>query len=226
MLPALLRVSDDGVRVRVGCVVAGAGEKAWAVKARYVGICPAAGPTRSRVTARATRTRTAKPANPRGDRATLDAPARAHAVLEWPDGTDSRRRRRLVAHTREAARRRAARAPEPGNWPSASAVTGVYEAERRRGRRPPTRSSNWRRGSTSREPRPYDRRPARCENKAVRRAIASGLLVAFRPARKLLFRELDARAWIESRRVACCGCGSAACAASGTAAVQTAAGER
>ena len=40
---------------------------------------------------------------------------------------------------------------------------------------------------------------ARCEHKAVRRAIASGLLVAFRPARKLLVRELDARAWIESR---------------------------
>ncbi len=42
---------------------------------------------------------------------------------------------------------------------------------------------------------------ARCEHKAVRRAIASGLLVAFRPAHKLLVRELDARAWIESRPV-------------------------
>jgi hypothetical protein len=42
---------------------------------------------------------------------------------------------------------------------------------------------------------------ARCEHKAVRRAIASGLLVAFRPAHKLLIRELDALAWIESRPV-------------------------
>jgi hypothetical protein len=42
---------------------------------------------------------------------------------------------------------------------------------------------------------------ARCEHKAVRRAIASGLLIAFRPAHKLLIRELDARAWIESRPV-------------------------
>ena len=42
---------------------------------------------------------------------------------------------------------------------------------------------------------------ARCEHKAVRRAIASGLLVAFRPAHKLLVRELDALAWIESRPV-------------------------
>lgn len=42
---------------------------------------------------------------------------------------------------------------------------------------------------------------ARCEHKAVRRAIASGLLVAFRPAQKLLVRQLDARAWIESRPV-------------------------
>ena len=42
---------------------------------------------------------------------------------------------------------------------------------------------------------------ARCEHKAVRRAIASGLLIAFRPAHKLLVRELDARAWIESRPV-------------------------
>lgn len=42
---------------------------------------------------------------------------------------------------------------------------------------------------------------ARCEHKAVRRAIAMGLLVAFRPAQKLLVREMDARAWIESRPV-------------------------
>ncbi|MGZ4307634.1 MAG: helix-turn-helix domain-containing protein [Solirubrobacteraceae bacterium] len=42
---------------------------------------------------------------------------------------------------------------------------------------------------------------ARCEHKAVRRAIASGRLIAFRPAHKLLVRELDARAWIESRPV-------------------------
>jgi hypothetical protein len=42
---------------------------------------------------------------------------------------------------------------------------------------------------------------ARCEHTAVRSAIASGLLVAFRPAHKLLVRGLDALAWIESRPV-------------------------
>lgn len=42
---------------------------------------------------------------------------------------------------------------------------------------------------------------ARCEHKAVRRAIAMGQLVAFQPAQKLLVREADARAWIESRPV-------------------------
>lgn len=40
---------------------------------------------------------------------------------------------------------------------------------------------------------------ARCEHKAVRRAINAGLLQAFRPANKLLVREQDARAWVESR---------------------------
>jgi hypothetical protein len=42
---------------------------------------------------------------------------------------------------------------------------------------------------------------ARCEHKSVRLAIATGLLIAFRPAHKLLIRESDARAWIESRPV-------------------------
>ncbi len=42
---------------------------------------------------------------------------------------------------------------------------------------------------------------ARCEHKRVRRAIASGQLVAFRPAGKLLVREDDARAWIERHPV-------------------------
>jgi excisionase family DNA binding protein len=42
---------------------------------------------------------------------------------------------------------------------------------------------------------------ARCEHKRVRRAIASGQLVAFRPAGKLLVREEDARAWIERHPV-------------------------
>jgi hypothetical protein len=42
---------------------------------------------------------------------------------------------------------------------------------------------------------------ARCEHKRVRRAIASGQLVAFRPAGKLLVREEDARAWIERHAV-------------------------
>lgn len=40
---------------------------------------------------------------------------------------------------------------------------------------------------------------ARCEHKAVRKAIASGGLVAFRVAARLLIREMDARAWIEAR---------------------------
>lgn len=40
---------------------------------------------------------------------------------------------------------------------------------------------------------------ARCEHKAVRRAIAAGRLIAFQPAKKLLIREDDARAWIEGR---------------------------
>lgn len=40
---------------------------------------------------------------------------------------------------------------------------------------------------------------ARCEHKAVRRAIADGRLIAFQPAKKLLVREADARTWIEGR---------------------------
>jgi excisionase family DNA binding protein len=42
---------------------------------------------------------------------------------------------------------------------------------------------------------------ARCEHKAVRRAIRQGALRAFQPAKWLLIREDDARAWIESRMV-------------------------
>ncbi|MBV8943126.1 MAG: helix-turn-helix domain-containing protein [Solirubrobacterales bacterium] len=42
---------------------------------------------------------------------------------------------------------------------------------------------------------------ARCEHRSVRRAINSGRLRAFRPTRKILVREDDARAWIESRPV-------------------------
>ena len=40
---------------------------------------------------------------------------------------------------------------------------------------------------------------ARCEHRSVRRAIRSGRLRAFRSTRKILIREDDARAWIESR---------------------------
>jgi excisionase family DNA binding protein len=40
---------------------------------------------------------------------------------------------------------------------------------------------------------------ARCEHKAVRRAIANGQLSAFRPAKRLLIRDDDAHAWIEGR---------------------------
>lgn len=40
---------------------------------------------------------------------------------------------------------------------------------------------------------------ARCEHKAVRRAIHLGQLQAFQPANKLLVREQDAHAWIQSR---------------------------
>jgi excisionase family DNA binding protein len=42
---------------------------------------------------------------------------------------------------------------------------------------------------------------ARCEHKAVRRAIRQGALRAFQPAKRLLIREDDATAWIESRVV-------------------------
>jgi len=43
---------------------------------------------------------------------------------------------------------------------------------------------------------------ARCEHKAVRAAIRSGLLRAFRPAGRLLIRPDDARAWIEGHEAA------------------------
>jgi excisionase family DNA binding protein len=42
---------------------------------------------------------------------------------------------------------------------------------------------------------------ARCEHKAVRRAIRLGALRAFQPAKRLLIREDDATAWIENRVV-------------------------
>lgn len=43
---------------------------------------------------------------------------------------------------------------------------------------------------------------ARCEHKAVRRAIQDGRLSAFQPAHKLLIRAEVAYAWIESRPAA------------------------
>ena len=43
---------------------------------------------------------------------------------------------------------------------------------------------------------------ARCEHKAVRRAIRQGTLRAFRPTKRLLIREDDATAWIEGRLAA------------------------
>jgi excisionase family DNA binding protein len=46
---------------------------------------------------------------------------------------------------------------------------------------------------------------ARCEHKSVRRAIAAGRLRAFQPTNKLLIREDDAYAWIESRPVSLTG---------------------
>jgi excisionase family DNA binding protein len=42
---------------------------------------------------------------------------------------------------------------------------------------------------------------ARCEHKAVRKAVHDGLLPAFSPSRKLLIRESDAVQWVESRPV-------------------------
>ena len=42
-------------------------------------------------------------------------------------------------------------------------------------------------------------RLARCEHKAVRRAIHLGHLQAFQPANELLVREQDAHPWIQSR---------------------------
>jgi excisionase family DNA binding protein len=43
---------------------------------------------------------------------------------------------------------------------------------------------------------------ARCEHKAVRRAITSGRLRAFRPTNRILIRQDDARTWIEGRPAA------------------------
>lgn len=43
---------------------------------------------------------------------------------------------------------------------------------------------------------------ARCEHKAVRRAINQGALRAFRPTKRLLIRADDAESWIESCIVA------------------------
>jgi excisionase family DNA binding protein len=43
---------------------------------------------------------------------------------------------------------------------------------------------------------------ARCQHKAVRRAISQGALRAFRPTKRLLIRADDAEMWIESRVVA------------------------
>lgn len=40
---------------------------------------------------------------------------------------------------------------------------------------------------------------ARCSEKTIRRAFGSGALRAFRPTNRVLFREEDVRAWIESR---------------------------
>lgn len=40
---------------------------------------------------------------------------------------------------------------------------------------------------------------ARCEHKAIRHAVHSGALPAFRTAARILIREADAIAWIESR---------------------------
>lgn len=42
---------------------------------------------------------------------------------------------------------------------------------------------------------------ARCEHKSVRRAIREGELRAFQPTKRLLIREEDVTAWIESRAV-------------------------
>jgi excisionase family DNA binding protein len=42
---------------------------------------------------------------------------------------------------------------------------------------------------------------ARCEHKAIRRAIHAGGLRAFQPGGKILIRESDARAWIEDHEI-------------------------
>jgi excisionase family DNA binding protein len=43
---------------------------------------------------------------------------------------------------------------------------------------------------------------ARCNPKTIRRAFAAGRLRAFRPAHKVLLREDDVRAWVESQAAA------------------------
>lgn len=45
-------------------------------------------------------------------------------------------------------------------------------------------------------------RLARCNPKTVRRAFESGSLRAFRPARRVLLRDDDVRAWVEARAAA------------------------
>ncbi len=42
---------------------------------------------------------------------------------------------------------------------------------------------------------------ARCNPRTIRRAVEAGTLAAFRPARRILLREVDVVAWIESRPV-------------------------
>lgn len=47
---------------------------------------------------------------------------------------------------------------------------------------------------------------ARCSAKTIRRAIYAGQLRAFRPATRVLLREADVRAWVESRSAAADTC--------------------
>ena len=127
MLPALLRVSDDGVRVRVGCVVAGTGEKARAVKARYVGICRGCGAYTQPRNGKGDAYAYCKACHPGAIERRWTRRRVLDAVLEWrrrygqPPSSDD--------WSRTHARRRGGEPLErlsAGNWPSASAVTGVY----------------------------------------------------------------------------------------------------
>src|SRR6202165_4099119 len=104
------------------------GEKARAVKARYQGCAGAAARTRSLGTARATRTRTARPAtlarSSLAGHATASSPPCARGM-----SATGRSLRPTTGRARTHARRRGGRAPErlaKGEWAAARGVSDLF----------------------------------------------------------------------------------------------------